>query len=208
MTSTRSVGCLKGRFSKYERNAESEPLVVPIVSATAAVGEVIYAADQDNYLQSFTLPDLKQGSPTDLRAPVAWGPARIGDRVLVSTQADELLCLDDQQNLVWRVRLADGPLAGRPLATPDGFLLASTQGVVTQINTTSGRTIGRVDLGQPLATGLARFGSRLVLVGHDAAVLLIDMPRRYENWCCGQRIGTDRPRAIGLHCASARPTGD
>ena len=160
--------------SQLVARAESDELAVPLVSGVAVVGSVVSVADAENFLMSFALPDLKIGPRTNLNASVAWGPRRIGDYVLIATAQNELLCFGKTGDLLWRIPLSEGPLAGDPLAEDNDFILATKSGTVSRISAQSGQQRNKVNLGQPLASGPVPFGKQWVLVGHDGTLLVID----------------------------------
>jgi outer membrane protein assembly factor BamB len=155
---------------------EGAQLVDPIVSPLAAVDSVVYGVDARRRLVSFSLPDLAGGETWDLKSPAAWGPARVGQCVLVSTADNQLYCVNAQQQLVWQVPLSYGPLAGAPLADGDRLLLASTRGVVWAVSAADGQETTKVDVGQPLGAGPILMGDQLVLTGHDGTLHTLARP--------------------------------
>jgi outer membrane protein assembly factor BamB len=118
-----------------------------------------------------------QGDSVGLPLHVRLGPVRVGNRVLVATFDDRLICLDDQGHLAWNEPLPDGPLAGVPW--PDGNVLicATVGGRVFQLAMDDGRLRGEVrDLGQPLGTGPVACHGRLVVAAYDGNLLQVDWP--------------------------------
>ncbi len=156
----------------------SDPVdvAVPIVSRVATLGEVVFAVNRDNFLVTYSLPDLQQVSRTDLRASAAWGPHRVGKFVLAASGQNELFCFNASGNLVWNATLEDGPIAGMPLPDGEDFIVTTKRGIVVWLNSLSGRTGEKLDLGQPLATGPVPLGDKLVMVGHDGTLLVITKP--------------------------------
>jgi hypothetical protein len=93
--------------------------------------------------------------------------------VYAATDGDELLCLDGQGRLVWRIPLPHGPLAGRPLETPQGVVLVSTRGIVWRVSADQGLEQARIDLGQPAASGAVVLGQLWVVAARDGTLLAI-----------------------------------
>jgi outer membrane protein assembly factor BamB len=151
-------------------------LAEPLASPVAVLGNTAYAVDDADSLVSFQLPKLTPGQPRPLAASSAWGPGRVGDSVLLATDDDQLYCLDDGGKIVWQVALRYGPLAGAPLKTDDGYLLAATGGTIWRVEPTTGRELGRIETGQPLGTGPVALGDGLLVGGHDGCLYQVKMP--------------------------------
>ena len=101
-----------------------------IASSLAVAGSVAYAVDDAGTLRSFELPSLAEGKTFKLPGGCTWGPQGVGNRVMLTTDNGQLICLDDRQNLLWQIDLTYGPLAGPPWAIAGQFILASQSGVV------------------------------------------------------------------------------
>ncbi|MEX0713190.1 MAG: hypothetical protein WD278_12620, partial [Pirellulales bacterium] len=134
-----------------------------------------YVVNAAFYLLAFELPDLKPGESWPLGSPVAWGPAKVGSRLLVSTASEELFSLDERQQ-VWRIALAHGPLAGTPWADGDELIVASVSGIVYRLAAGTGQELGSFDVGQPLAAGPVAVGERLLLCAADGTLLVTRQP--------------------------------
>ena len=76
----------------------------PVVAPLAVLGETVYLGDADGGLNAFALPALARGNEQSLGSRCAWGPARVGDAVLLSTDDNRLLCLDAKGNRRWQTR--------------------------------------------------------------------------------------------------------
>jgi hypothetical protein len=155
--------------------AENHDLAAAIVTPVAPLGKVAYAVDSERQVLSFMLPSLKPGEPIALGGQPTFGPERIGERVLVASDQNELLALDGEGKLVWRQKLEHGSLAGRPLPSGQDFIVASKEGAVWKISASGEQSEAKL-IGQPLASGPVAFGNHLVLAGHDGTVFVIDRP--------------------------------
>jgi len=147
-----------------------------LVSPIAVLGNVAYAVDAAESLVAFELPDLTAGEPRPLGARSAWGPGRVGDHVLLATDDDQLYCLDAGQKVVWQVPLPYGPLAGRPLSTESGDVLAAASGVIWRLDPATGKELAKIETGNPLGTGPVPFGGGLLVGGHDGCLHKVQMP--------------------------------
>ena len=159
--------------------AQTTEIATAIVSPIAVLDQTVYAVDSEGVLLSFLLPDLQPGKRLPLEGQLTWGPKRVGLHVLVTTDRDELFCVDEAQNFVWRRPLSYGPLVGTPLADDNHYILTSSQGnqgVIWRIAADTGKEIAKVEIDQPLATGPVLFGSRLMVAGHDSTLLVIGKP--------------------------------
>jgi outer membrane protein assembly factor BamB/tetratricopeptide (TPR) repeat protein len=151
----------------------------PIVSPVAVLGNAAYAVDRAGTLVGFALPTLARTDVASLTGRCVWGPTRVGDRVLLATDAGQLLLVDGAQKIIGRLPLPYGPLAGTPLAVDDGYLLASTAGVVWRVRVpaTDGEVeVSRIDTGRPLGTGPVLLGKQLLLGGHDGSLIQVPLP--------------------------------
>jgi outer membrane protein assembly factor BamB/TolA-binding protein len=153
-------------------------LARPISSPLAAVGKVVYAVDESGTLLVFDLPKLTQDQEKRLAigGAAVWGPRRVGRHVFLTTDSEQLLCLDDHGKLVWKIDLPHGPLAGSPLAVGDHYILASTRGVVWRVGAADGKELGKIETGRPLGTGPVPLGNGLLLSGHDGTLYRVEKP--------------------------------
>jgi hypothetical protein len=146
-----------------------------VTAPIVALSHTAYAVDGTGLLRSFELPELKPGSSWPLDG-VQSGPVQVADRALLLTAGGDLLCLDDAQKLVWEVAWPHGPLAGDPLATENGYLLATVAGAVVRVAADSGAELAKLNVGEPLGAGPVAVGDRLWLAGHGGTLLVVASP--------------------------------
>ncbi len=184
-----SVLLADGRTKLYRLTIEQQPrphlaasaeaeMAEPIVSPVAVLGNTAFAVNAADVLLLFQLPTLErmEAKEQTLAGRCVWGPQRVGDRVMLATAGDELLCLDDQGRPVWQVPLPFGSLAGTPLAAGDHFMMASRSGVVWRVDAADGRPGGKIETGIPLGTGPVARGANLLIGGTDGTLYLLDPP--------------------------------
>ncbi|MHC4399164.1 MAG: outer membrane protein assembly factor BamB family protein [Planctomycetota bacterium] len=148
----------------------------PITSSIGVLDQVAYVVDAGGSLLVFKLPDLEQLEPHSLGVRSAWGPRRVGDKVLLATDDDQLYCLGADGKIAWQIGLPYGPLAGAPLESNGSYLLASTSGVIWQIDAAKGSELAKVETGRPLGTGVVELGEGLVVGGHDGCLYKVQKP--------------------------------
>jgi outer membrane protein assembly factor BamB len=127
-------------------------------------------------LAPFTLPKLVRGKERPLDGLCALGPVRVGDGVLLSTDDGQLLCFGAKGRLLWQNPLRYGPLAGLPLRVGSHYLLAARNGALWRVDAATGKELGKVETGYPLATGPVAFGGQLLVGGHDGTLYEVRQP--------------------------------
>jgi outer membrane protein assembly factor BamB len=142
----------------------------PLATPLAVAQQHVFAGDSAGWLKSFALSTLSPGDEWHLGAPIAWGPVTVGDCVLVSTQGGKLYCFSSQPAERWQIALAYGPLAGDPALIDGKLVLASVRGTVWSLNPADGQETGRIELKQPLGSGVVTAGDTLVVAGQDGAL--------------------------------------
>jgi outer membrane protein assembly factor BamB len=148
-----------------------------IVSPLAiAAGKVVYAVDAAGTLAAFMLPGLQRDTIWPLEDRCTWGPATIGNYVLLGCGPQKLWCLDVDQRPVWQTELPYGSPVGSPLQSGGHALLAFARGVVCRIDVATGKELGRIDVGQALASGPELVGKRLFAGTLDGSLLEIKQP--------------------------------
>ena len=151
-------------------------LTEPIVSPLAVLQEVVYAVDESQSLVAFELPELTAGRINPLGAGNAWGPRRVGNHVLLSTDDEQLYCLNATQQIVWQIPLPYGPLAGTPLELDGDYVFASTSGVIWRMEPDTGKELAKIETGLPLGTGPVRMGDQLLIGGYDGSLHKVQRP--------------------------------
>jgi outer membrane protein assembly factor BamB len=146
-----------------------------IASAPVALGDTVFVADTAGALSLMTLPALAHGKDIAVGGPCTWGPARAGDAVLAATD-DQLVCFDARGRRLWQVKLEHGALVGAPLRIGGDCVLAAQHGVVWRVDAATGKELGHVDAGYPLATGPVLCGGKLLLGGHDGTLYEVRQP--------------------------------
>lgn len=156
-------------------------LAGPVAAPLAVAGQSAFAVNGDGDLVGFSLGDatakkLTAGEPRPLAGGVAWGPYAAGLHVLVASANGQLLCLNDQQDLLWQVELNCGPLSGTPLEAGDDVLVTTKSGRLCRLAWASGEELGMIDVGEPVAAGPVALGERVLLAAKGGALLVVAKP--------------------------------
>lgn len=170
-----------GMKPEPERNlAEigSNDLPKQLAVALGAVGNAVYGVYRSgagDLLVSIKAEDLTMGSEWELEGRVSWGPARIGESVLVATDR-RLLCLGPDHQELWTAEL-DGGMVGQPLVDSGQLLVSSAAGAIRAFDLATGQAQGMTELGVPLVSGPVKMGGQLVVATSDGSLVLAPLPR-------------------------------
>jgi outer membrane protein assembly factor BamB len=116
---------------------------------------------------------LSRGKQWPLSGRPVWGPRRIGQRVLLATDDDQLYCFTPDERLLWHVTMTHGPLAGSPAESGGQFILATVPGTIWTIDAESGKEASADDLGRSLGCGPVAYGRHLLVAGRDGTLYLV-----------------------------------
>ena len=185
-----SIVICDGGNSVYQLRLEKAPqphlalvakagLKMPALSRIAAFDSSAYVVDATGAVQVLSLPELKakQGGTLACRAVVS-GPFAVGKYILVETDKSELVCLDAGGKQAWKIILADGPLAGSPLAVDGDLLLPLRNGTLLRVAAASGKEVARADLGQPLAGSPIIAGTAALVPTAAGGILKVAIPEK------------------------------
>jgi outer membrane protein assembly factor BamB len=152
----------------------SERMVGPPAPAGNVVYQTMRSATGDS-LVCLELPTLKELQKWPLSGRLEWGPASVGERILLATGA-ELLCLDSEGQLKWKMPWDRGAVAGEPRMLEGELVLATEQGAVVAIDPQSGETVAAVEVGEPLSGGPLVYQEKLLVAGKAGVLFLVARP--------------------------------
>ena len=117
-------------------------------------------------------------APGNMRSPAAGRGGHAASATARCSPPTAASCIASTHRANWlgNTPLSYGPLAGSPLAVGDHYILAAAGGVVWRVDGDSGKELGRVDAGQPLATGPVLLGGRILVGGHDGSLHQLTPP--------------------------------
>ncbi|MEN6459078.1 MAG: PQQ-binding-like beta-propeller repeat protein [Thermoguttaceae bacterium] len=148
----------------------------PIVSPFAVLGNAAYATDAGKLLVGFSLAKLVRHKDISLGGQFAWGPARLGDAVLLATDDHQLLAIDGRGKPMWQAPLPHGLPAGTPLRVGGHYLMATRDGTIVRLDAATGKELAKLDVGCPLASGPIVRGGRLLVAGYDGTLHEVGQP--------------------------------
>ncbi len=168
---------------------QQRTLEEPLLGTIATLGDTVFAvsrqADHD-VVVTLQLPGLEDDHKWPLKGRVVWGPQRVNDRVFVVSDQEGLICFDSEWAwwrtsavLRWQSELSYGHLAGVPLEHAGSYWLASTSGIVWQVDRETGQEIKEpepVRLQEPLWGNPVVYEKQLWLPGIDGALYVIPLP--------------------------------
>jgi hypothetical protein len=148
----------------------------------AAAGDTIYGVaqgDAGDVVVAIDPQTLAVGMNWPLTGRAQLGPGEVEGRVFVSSEADGLLCLDAGQKLRWQRPLARGPLAGLPIAVPDGDLILLYQsGTLARVAGDTGEELTATELAEPLGRTARVVGQQIFVATSDGTIVLVKLPPR------------------------------
>lgn len=147
-----------------------------IISSIAALDSSVFGITSNNRLIGWQMKDLGVGNSWDIGAGVLLDPVRSGSHVYVVDADNQLWCLDDQQQLLWKAPLKQGPPLGPPLESPQGLTIVTRTGAVITLDPKTGEQQSLVDLGLPISSGPVLWQDRLLVVGDDGALYTLSQP--------------------------------
>jgi hypothetical protein len=156
------------------KQAEAGPHAID--SAVVVLGDIALAIGGQSHLLRYKLPGLEPSGETNLSAPAEWGPFVAGDVALVATVDQKLIAMPATGDARWQEPLEHGALAGPPLVSPDGVLLAYRKGVLEKRSLADGKPLTTINMEQPLASGPVAFLQKLVVAAGDGTLLVVDRP--------------------------------
>ncbi len=166
---------VKDQPARHLALAAEAAIADPIVSPIAVLGEKAHAVDAADSLLVFELPGLAAQPPRPLGAKCVYGPLAAGQLAILAT-ADNLLHVIDPEGKVRADRLPHGIPTGPPAVDGEDWIFTSAGGVIWRVNPASGEQRGKVETGLALAAGPLLAGGRLVAVGQDGSLYVVEKP--------------------------------
>lgn len=123
-------------------------------------------------LQPETLEILDRWS---LDAHVSKPPVSIGKNVLFVTEQNQVICLGGtkgQINILWKWQL-EAPPVGQPLATSEGFWIASSAGRLYKHALDDHEILQEIQVGRAIVDGPWPIGDRLAVLAGDGSVATV-----------------------------------
>jgi outer membrane protein assembly factor BamB/pSer/pThr/pTyr-binding forkhead associated (FHA) protein len=158
--------------------AETTKLPKPVRPGLATVANVLACVDEENTLRMLDADNL--GSVAEIKLPSvpALGPLAIGGHIFVVAGHDELVCVNGQGQLAWRLPLGGDDLAGPPAVKGDTAILATRGGVVRAVKLADRTEVWNLATEKSLASGPVVVGDVCVVAGDDGSLNAVKPPAR------------------------------
>lgn len=147
-----------------------------ITSSIAALDSSVYGITSNNKLVCWRNEDLEVGNTWDIGSGVIMEPTRGASHVFVVDAENQLWCLNDQQQVLWKKPIEHGPPIGPPIEGPQGLMIATQTGGVLTLDAETGEQQAVVDTGLPLSSGPVLWNDQVLVVGEDSAFYLLSQP--------------------------------
>jgi outer membrane protein assembly factor BamB len=155
---------------------EAEVGTTPLSTRLASIGNRVFAGSRDGRLVSFTLPGLELDTRVELASTVVWGPYRVGNIVVVATQAGELFAVGDDGQKLWQVQSPASDFAGAPLADGTSVVIPFASGKLVAMAADSGQKVGVSATGQSFVGGAEKLQNMFVVATQDGSILVVSPP--------------------------------
>jgi len=163
----------------FLKNEKQAPAGGDVVSPLAVAGTSVFAVlrgNETDRLVAYKATDLTAGQEVALKGRWTWGPYAVGDRVLVASDAGELICVSAANEVVWNTSSSFTAPFGEPLAVAGGdIVLSSAQGDVWRVAAASGEELSHIRLREPLIAGPQIDKAGLLLTGVDGVFYIAPM---------------------------------
>jgi hypothetical protein len=163
---------------KQLRPITSQPLDRPLKARLAIINDVIVAVSataSGDQLDFFDSGELKRTSSVPVEGRFSWGPYALqgesSNIVFALSDIEGLVACDSTGKKLWAAQLGQVVLVGRPQAIGSDCLFATTSGEIIRLSSETGKTIARVQIGEPIS-GTPLLLSKGMLVPCDEGVVM------------------------------------
>lgn len=147
-------------------------------SASASGGSWLAAATgaAGDTLVTYSTTTLEETGKRMLGSPIVFGPVTSGDSVLIQTADQKLHRIDESANIVWTIDVPSGQPAAVPQFINGELYVIGHDGWILRLDPATGNTLGKVDVGQPLAGHLLMAGTRMLVPGAEGTLFVVEKP--------------------------------
>ena len=149
-----------------------------IYDRVAALADTVYViARQENHDQIIGLSsaELREQTRLELQGRVNWGPKRLGNQVLLTTDQGGLYCFGTGQSLIWQNDKFDAQPVGNPSVAGQVYLIASRDGSLHMINPTDGSIADSIETSQKISDSPVVISNRAFLPTSDGGLAVFDL---------------------------------
>jgi outer membrane protein assembly factor BamB/TolA-binding protein len=155
------------------------PLDVPL----AVVGSHVAYADAEGMLHVLDTATLDSVFTQKLSAPAVGGLWTVGSTVLVETRDHQLVCYDlnGQPKLRFHVPLDKTGAAGPPASLNGRLVVATRDGTLLGLDSSTGAITAKASVGQPLFGGVISAGGHSIVASIDGTLYRVDSLFKPQN---------------------------
>lgn len=168
---------------KQLRPITSQPLERPLKARLAVIDDVIVAVSataSGDQLDFFDSGELKRTTTVPVEGRFSWGPyTSQGDGsniVLALSDIEGLVACDSTGKKLWTTQLGKVVLVGRPQSIGSDCLLATTSGELIRLASETGKTIVRVQIGEPISGTPLLLPKGMLIPCDEGVVLTMPIP--------------------------------
>ena len=114
---------------------------------------------------------------TELAGTLVAGPWITPEGILVQMDNDKLYCFGSDLSEKWSVAIPNDSFACEPKIVGDQLMLAFRSGIVDFVDPTSGKSVNRIDVGQPIIHEPLFQGQKMYFEGMDGTIHVIDISK-------------------------------
>ena len=135
----------------------------------------VHPAGFEDKLLIFQLPELEVQKTIDLQGRVYLGPMTSGNLLLIATDKEGIVAVDDTSELAWTFDTKGAEVTGHPLADKGTLIFSLKNGEVISIDASSGELIDSVNIGEPLIEGITKFKNQIIVNGYDGTLHAVQL---------------------------------
>ncbi len=168
------------RVAEQVRELGSVDLGEPLLGSIAVINDTIVASvagPAADFIVCFDGTSLAESARTLLDGRIAWGPFSVGKSVVVQTNDGLLRGFDAAgKPMMQPLPLPPGQLVPGVKIIGDKLIVAGKSGWLVAVEVSSGKLVGKTDLGQPLSGLPIEAGKRFLVPGAEGVVYISDIP--------------------------------
>lgn len=173
------VYLLSGENRRSLKELGSLASEIPFRSRLVNDGSSIFGVignDGNDSLASFTATaPLTAQSKVDLDGALVGGPWMTDSGILVHMDNDSLVCFGTDLAEKWKIKIPNDAFACEPKIVGAQLMLAFRSGVIDLVDPTSGKSVNRFELGQPILHDPLTKGQKMYFSGMDGTVHVFDL---------------------------------
>ena len=162
-------------LSALARRVFEDDVVYDRVAALADTVYVIARQVNNDQMIGLSSAELREQNRLELQGRVSWGPIRLGNQVLLTTDKGGLYCFGTGQSLVWQNEQFEAQPIGKPSVAGQAYLIATRDGSLKLINPTNGSISETIETSQTISDSPVVISNRAFLPTSDGGLAVIEL---------------------------------